>query len=57
MKPQFPKNKWFYAFVIARAVAIAAATVAIVIGVTANRTPDYVEGEEIGVYYYDVEAG
>ena len=57
MKPQFPKNKWFYAFVIALAVALVAATVAIVIGVTANRAPDYVEGEEIGVYYYDVADG
>jgi len=57
MKIQFSKNKWFYAFVIAVAVALVATIVAVVVGVVANRPPEYVEGDEIGVYYYDVEAG
>lgn len=64
MKPNFPKSKWFYAFLIAAVIALAAAVVAIVIAVNANRPPEVpeeeptVEGEKMsGVYYYDVEGG
>ncbi|MBE6630756.1 MAG: hypothetical protein E7624_07920 [Ruminococcaceae bacterium] len=55
MKLALPKNKWLLAFIIAAVVAVAAIVVAIVIGVT-SATPDappYVEGNEVGVYYYD----
>ena len=57
MKGNFPKNKWFIAFVIALVLAIAASAAAVVIGVIANRPPEYTEGDEMGVYYYDVEDG
>lgn len=57
MKANFPKNKWFIAFVIALVIAVAASATAIVIGVIANRPPEYTEGDEMGVYYYDVEDG
>ena len=57
MKGNFPKNKWFIAFVIALVLAVAASATAVVIGVIANRSPEYTEGDEMGVYYYDVEDG
>ena len=57
MKVNFPKNKWFIAFAIAIVVAVAAIVAAIVIGVVANRPPEEYEGDEMGVYYYDVEDG
>lgn len=59
MKIKFPKNKWFYAFAAAAVVAIAAIVVAIVVGVTSGRSnaQAYNEGEEVGVYYYDVKDG
>ena len=57
MKANFPKNKWFIAFAIAVLVAVAATVAAIVIGVIANRPPEYTEGDEMGVYYYDAEDG
>ena len=60
MKLDFKKNKWLYAFAATAVVLIAAIVVAIVLGVKlgkANDKPDYVEGAEIGVYYYDVSDG
>ena len=57
MKVKFPKSKWFYAFAIAALIAVAASIVAIVVGVNANRQPAYTDGDEIGVYYYNVEGG
>ena len=57
MNFKLPKNKWFYAFAIATVLAIAAIVVAIVVGVTSAKTPEYNEGDEIGVYYYDVKDG
>ena len=59
MKLKSPQNRWFIPFVIAAVVAVAAIVVAIVAGVPSGKTPDnaYVEGPEIGVYYYDVVDG
>ena len=57
MKLNLPKNKWFYAFVITLAVVLVAAVVGVIVGVIASRPPEYVEGDEVGVYYYDVEGG
>jgi len=59
MKHKLPQNKWFYAFAVATLLFIAAAVVAIVIGVLPEddvvELPEYTEGAETGVYYYDVQ--
>ena len=57
MKLNFPKNKWFIAFLIAAVVALAAIVVAAVVGVVANLPGNSDEGPEVGVYYYDLEDG
>ena len=62
MKPQFPKNKWFWAFVVAVVALAVAVTVAIVNGVNSKPTPPSepiipADGPETGVYYYDVAGG
>ena len=63
MNLKLPNNKWFYAFAVATLLFIAAAVVAIVIGVSSGKdngddtpeAPEYTEGAETGVYYYDVQ--
>ena len=52
-----PKNKWFYAFLIAAVLALVAIVVAVVIGVTSALQPEYTEGQEVGIYYYDTTDG
>ena len=54
------ENKWLLAFLISCVVLVAAIVVAIVLGVklgNANETPGYSEGDEVGIYYYDVADG
>ena len=54
-------NKWFYAFVVATVLLIAAVVVAVVLGVgSQGQVPDTTpptEGVETGIYYYDLEMG
>ena len=54
-------NKWFYAFVIAVVLLIAAVVVAVVLGVgSQGQVPEATppaEGVETGIYYYDLEMG
>ena len=51
-------NKWMIAFLATAVLLVAAVTVAIVIGVSSKPTPpEYFEGDEVGVYYYDVADG
>ena len=60
MNLKLKENKWLYAFIAASVVLVAAIIVAVVLGVSlskANEVPDYVEGPEVGTYYYDVSDG
>jgi len=60
MFSKFKENKWLLAFTITCVVLLAAIIVAIVLGVAlakSNETPEYSEGPEIGIYYYDVADG
>ena len=62
MKVDFKNmNKWFYAFAGAALLLIGALVAVIVLGVNAGKTPPPVEipadGEESGIYYYDVAEG
>ena len=59
MKLKSTQNKWFIPFVIAAIVAVAAIVVAVIVGVNPQQAsaPSYSEGDEIGVYYYDVVDG
>ena len=54
-------NKWFYAFVVAAVLLVAAVVIAVVLGVgSQGKTPDTnapTEGAETGIYYYDLEMG
>ena len=54
-------NKWFYAFVVAAVLLVAAVVIAVVLGVgSQGKTPDTnapTEGAETGSYYYDLEMG
>ena len=57
---KFKENKWLLAFTIACAVVIALTVTTIVLGVKlgkSNEIPEYTEGGEVGVYYYDVADG
>ena len=53
------KNKWMVAFIATAIALVAATTVAIVIGVSSrpDPEPEYFEGDEAGIYYYDVADG
>ena len=54
-------NKWFYAFAGAALLLVGALVAVIILGVNAGKTPPPVEipadGEESGIYYYDVAEG
>ena len=53
-------NKWFYAFLVVAVILAGVVATLIMIGVnnkTPDPTPDYTEGAETGVYYYDVADG
>jgi uncharacterized repeat protein (TIGR02543 family) len=53
-------NKWFYAFLAVAIVLVVAVATIVMMGLnkdTPDPTPDYTEGAETGVYYYDVADG
>ena len=53
-------NKWFYAFLVVAIVLVVAVATIVMMGLnkdTPDPTPDYTEGAETGVYYYDVADG
>ena len=53
-------NKWFYAFLAVAVVLVVAVVMIVMMGLnnsTPDPTPDYTEGAETGVYYYDVADG
>lgn len=57
---KFKEDKWLLAFAITCVVLVAAIVVSIVLGVKldkSNDVPEYVEGPETGIYYYDVADG
>ena len=56
MKVNFTKNKWLVALAI---LALLATTIFGVVSCGDDPTPppEYTEGDEMGVYYYDVEDG
>lgn len=54
------RNKWFYAFIVATALLVAAAVAIVVISVNRPKPQEEIqipEGAETGVYYYSVEQG
>ena len=54
------KNKWMAAFMVTAAALVIAIAVAVVIGVMSSKPdpqPEYFEGDEAGIYYYDVADG
>ena len=56
------RNKWFYAFIVATVLLVAAAVAIVMIATKPNTTGPQVEqpipeGAETGVYYYSVEQG
>ena len=57
---KFGFGKWFYAFVAAAVLLLAAIITIVVIAVNANKEPEkpiYTEGAETGIYYYDAALG
>ena len=51
-------NKWFYAFIATAVVLLGAVIALIAVGANSNTdSPDLSDGEETGVYYYDVADG
>ena len=54
------KNKWMAAFIATAIALVIAIVVAVVIGIMSSRPepkPEYFEGDEAGIYYYDVADG
>ena len=56
-KFKLAKNKWFYVYTVAAALALAGILIALIIVLAPNRDPEFIPGDEVGIYYYDTAEG